>query len=285
MMLLFFICLSGCGPDIPEYVLPTRNIPTDLIPPPVDPGTAVIKPVTPEPLADPQIAASSKVLRVGFSHDEPPFIFKKDNKIQGIEGDLAQQFGAFSGKTVHFIKVPEDRATEALKKGYIDIIMPGRKIARVKDTPVTFSEPYLRAGQILLVRSEDTAFFSNGIYSLEGSGVTFGVIEGSDGERFVTKTLQGVRIMRFKTVEAAVQALTGKDIDLFLHDAPTIFYYAAINTSAGLTPILNLVTEEYIGWAMRSEDKELRQLTNLFIRQSRAEGRLQKTIKQWIPNL
>jgi len=285
MALLFFISLSGCGPDIPEYVLPTRKISEDLPPPPVDPASAVIKPVQPEPLADPEIAASSKVLRVGFSRDEPPFIFKKDQKIQGIEGDLAQQLGEFSGKTVHFIKVPENRATEALKKGYIDMIMPGRKIARVKDAPVTFSEPYLRAGQILLVRSEDTAVFSNGIYSLEGSGVTFGVIEGSGGDRFVTKTLQGVRIMRFKTVETAVQALTGKDIDLFLHDAPTICHYAAINTSAGLTPILNLVTEEYIGWEMRSEDKELRQQANLFIRQSRADGRLQKTIRQWIPNL
>jgi len=285
MALLFFICLNGCGPDIPEYVLPTRNIQEKLAPPPVDPVTAVIQPVTPEPLADPQITASSKVLRVGFSHDEPPFIFKKDEKIQGIEGDLAQQFGTFSGRTVHFIKVPENKATEALEKGYIDIIMPGRKITRIKDAPVTFSEPYLRAGQILLVRSEDTALFSHGIYSLEGTGVTFGVIEGSSGDRFVTKALQGVRIIRFKTVETAVQGLTDKEIDLFLHDAPTICHYAAINTSAGLTPILNLVTEEYIGWAMRSEDKALRQLTNHFIRQIRADGRLQKTIKQWIPNL
>jgi polar amino acid transport system substrate-binding protein len=284
MALIFFISLNGCGPDTPEYVLPTRKI-SEVLPPPANPASADIKPAQTEPLADPEIATSPTVLRVGFSRDEPPFIFKKDQKIQGIEGDLALQLGEFSRKTVHFIKVPENRETEALEKGYIDIIMPGRKISRVKNAQVTFSEPYLRAGQILLVRSEDTAFFSNGIYSLEGTGLTFGVIEGSSGDRFVTKTLQGVRIIRFKTVETAVQALTGKDINLFLHDAPTICHYAAINQSAGLTPILNLVTEEYIGWEMRSEDKELRQQANLFIRQSRADGRLQKSIKRWIPNL
>ncbi|MBW6519449.1 MAG: transporter substrate-binding domain-containing protein [Desulfoarculaceae bacterium] len=284
MALLFFISLSGCGPNIPEYVLPTSKISPDLTPP-VEPAPAVIMPVQPEPLADPEIAASPEVLRVGISRDQQPFIYRKNQKIQGLEGDLAQQLGKFSGKAVYFIKVPEERATEALEKGYIDMIIPGRKISGAKDAQVTFSEPYLRAGQILLIRSRDVAIFSNGIYSLEGSGFTFGVIEGSSGDQFITKTIQGVIIRRFKTAETAVQALIGKDIDLFLHDAPTICHHAAINKSAELIPILNLVTEEYIGWEMRSEDKELRQQANLFIRQSRAEGRLQKTIRQWIPNL
>jgi ABC-type amino acid transport substrate-binding protein len=80
-------------------------------------------------------------------------------------------------------------------------------------------------------------------------------------------------------------ALKTKHIDLFLHDAPTICHFAALNKAAGLTPILNLVTEEYIGWEMRTADTELQHQANLFIQQSKADGRLQKTIKQWLPNL
>ena len=280
--LLFFITLSGCAPDYPERVLPSKKI--SQIQTPVEPP-APIKTVKPIPLADPEIAASPEVLRVGISRNEPPFIFNKDTKIEGFEGDLARQFGKFSGKTVHFVKVADGKATEALEKGHIDIIMPGRKIPRVKDDQVTFTDPYLRAGQILLVRTRDINLFSTGIYSLEGSGFTFGVIEGSSGDLFLTKTIHGVILLRFKTVEAAVEALKGKDIDLFLHDAPTICHYAALDKSAGLTPILNLVTEEYLGWEMRKEDEELRQQANLFIQQSKVDGRLQKTIKQWIPNL
>lgn len=281
----FFTSLSGCGPDLPEHILPTKKISQIQIRPiePV-PAPAPLK-RQPEPLADPEIAAAPEILRVGISGESPPFIYKKNKKIQGLEGDLAQQLGKFSGKAVHFVKVPEERAREALKKGYIDIIMPGRKISRLKNDQVTFTDPYLRAGQILLVRSQETAIFSTGIYSLAGSGFTFGVIEGSSGDLFLTKTIHGVIIMRFKTVETAIQALTKKNIDLFFHDAPTICHYAAINKSAGLSPILNLVTEEYIGWEMRREDEKLRKQANLFIQQSKADGRLQKTIKQWIPNL
>ena len=285
LALLLCLSVSNCGPDVPEHILPTKKIeqcqPAPIQPPPAPPS----KPVPPpQALADPDIAADPKVLRVGVFPDAPPFIYKKDEKIQGLEADLAQQLAAFSGKTVQFVKVPEKRATEALVEGHIDIIMSGRKIGTSKDCNVISSEPYLRGGQILLVRSRDTALFSTGIYSLENSGFTFGVIKGSAGDRFLTRNIQGVRILRFQKVDAAIQALTLKKIDLFLHDAPTICYYAA-GKSAALTPILTLVTEEFLGWEMRKEDEDLRQQANHFIQQTRTDGRLQKTIKQWTPNL
>jgi polar amino acid transport system substrate-binding protein len=285
LALLFCICLSTCAPDYPEQVLPTKKI-EQCQTAPIKPEPVPSKPVPPPPpLADPEIAADPKILRVGVLLDVPPFIYKKDNKIQGLEADLAQQLATFVGKTVQFVKVQEKRATEALTEGYVDLIMSGRKIKTSEDCNVIFSDPYLRGGQILLVRSRDTALFSTGIYNLENSGFTLGVIQGSAGEIFLTKTIHGVRIMRFQKVDAAIQALTHKKIDLFLHDAPTVCYYAATAKPAELTPILTLVTEEYLGWEMRKEDEKLRQQVNHFIQQSKADGQLQKTIKQWIPNL
>lgn len=287
LILLFFVSLNGCSPALPEHLWPTKKMPiTPPPPPPPPPIKAAARPKPlPEPLADPEIAAAPKLLRVGIFQDTPPYIYHKDTKIEGLEADLARQLGTFSGKNVRFIKVPERRAAEALLQGHIDIVMSGRKIFRSEDQSITFSEPYLRAGQILLVRSRDRGLFSTGIYSLENSGVSLGVIEGSGGDLFLTKTIQGVRIIRFKKVQSAIQALRSKKIDLFLHDAPTICHYAAINKSAGITPILTLVTEEYLGWTMRKEDEKLRQQANHFIRQSKDDGQLQKTIKHWIPNL
>ncbi|MDO8945704.1 MAG: transporter substrate-binding domain-containing protein [Desulfocapsaceae bacterium] len=284
LTLLFFFSLSACGPDMPEYVLPTKKMSQhqEII---VNPLVIPPKPIPPEPLADPEIAAAPDILRVGVSHDVPPFIYRQEKKVQGLEADLAQQLGLSSGRTVKFITVPKSKTKEALLKGHIDIIMSGLKINSLENQAITFSDPYLRAGQIFLVRSRDMTLFSTGIYSLEDSGFTLGVIEGSGGDLFLTRTIRGVRIMRFKTVETAIQALKRKRIDLFLHDAPTICYYAALNKSAGLSPILTLVTEEYLGWEMRNDDEKLRQQANHFIQQSKADGSLQKIIKQWIPNL
>ena len=287
LALLFCISLTTCGPDVPEQVLPTKKIeqcPNVSIKP--VPAPAPSKPAPPpQSLADPEIAADPKVLRVGVFPDAPPFVYQKDKKIQGLEADLAQQLGTFSGKTVRFVKVPEKRATEALTEGYIDIIMSGMKIQNNKDCNIIFSEPYLRSGQILLVRSRDTALFSAGIYSLENSGFSLGVIQGSSGDLFLTRNIHGVRIIHFQKVDAAIQALTHKKIDLFLHDAPTVCYYAAATKPATLAPVLTLVTEEYLGWEMRKDDEKLRQQANHFIQQSKTDGQLQKTIKRWVPNL
>lgn len=279
LSLLFLIILNGCGPDASEQVQPTQA------PPPCPVEKAAPKTIKAPPLADPEIAADPAILRVGITLDQPPFVYEKDKKIQGIEADLAEQLATFINRKVEFVKVPEKRATEALLKDHVDIIMSGRKIIRNFKCPVEFSEPYLRSGQILLVRSHEVPLFSSGIYNLENSGYTFGVVVNSAGDQFLTKSIRGIRIMRFRTVKAATQALTHKKIDLFLHDAPIVCTYAAENRAANLTPILTLITEEFIGWEMRKEDKELRKEVNRFIRQGKADGRLQKTIKQWIPNL
>ena len=277
--LLFLTCLNGCAPEISDQMETIDTAPQYPSPQTDSPEVKQL------PLADPEIAADSKVLRVGIFLNAPPFIFEKDFKIMGLEADLANQLGVYTNKSVQFVKVPEPLATEALLKNHVDILMTGRKIIRNSSSPVTFSEPYLRSGQILLVRNHEVPLFSTGIYNLENTGYTFGVLPNSAGDQFLTKNIHGIRILRFKSVSGAIKALNSKKIDLFLHDAPTICSYAFANKTANLTPILSLVTEEYIGWEMRRDDEELRQQANSFIRQRKADGLLQKTIKQWIPNL
>ena len=283
LALLFFVSLNACNPDHPEYVLPTKKIPQSQIEP-IKPVIAPTKPeIKPEPLAEPEIKADPAILRVGISPYSPPFIFQKDDKIQGLEADMAQKLATFTKKTVHFIKIPKKRATEALLQDQVDIIMSGLTIVSEKDRGVTFSDPYLRTGQVMLVRTRDASLFSTGIYSLEKSNFIVGVIEGSVADLFLTKTMRGVKIMRLKTMDATIKALTAKKIDIFLHDAPTICYLAANLKSAALTPIPTMVTEEFMGWKMRSEDEELRHQVNLFIKTNKDSGELQKSLTQWIP--
>lgn len=278
-LLLILFTLNGCGPDTPQQVEPT------LTPPQAEEEQAEPEPNRELPLATPEIPFNPAILRVGISLNTYPFIFKKDDRLQGVEFDLAEQLGAFIDRKVEFVRVPETRATEALLKNQVDILMSGRKITRQFSSPVAFSDPYLRSGQILLVRKHETALFSSGIYSLENSGYTFGVVADSDGDQFLTRSIRGIRIIRFKSAKAATQALLHKQIDLFLHDAPIVCAYAANIKGDRLSPIRTLVTEEFIGWEVRREDEELRRQANRFIQHLKADGRLQKTIRKWIPNL
>lgn len=286
----FLLSLPGCAPDT-EYnqseqtakpVLKTENKPPS---PPVSPPevkTVAVK--QPDPLADPETAADPSLLRIGINGDFPPFLYSKDKALQGLEADLLTQFAAFINKKIVYIKVPSKRATEALVKEHVDMLVAGRKtFENSKDT--CFTEPYLRSGQIFLVRESDKALFTNGIYSLEHTGYTFGVLQGSPGDIFLAKNIKGIKVLRYQTVTSAIAALNKKKIDIFLHDAPVICHYAAQKGPVPLTAILTLVTEEYLGWEIRKDDKELRQLAAAFISQNKANGHLQQTIKHWIPQL
>lgn len=283
--LFLFLSLNGCSPDYSETIQPSKKtaqpVQNEIDQQPILP---VVQTPPPEPLSAPVTVDDSQILRVGVFQNASPFIYHINEKIEGLEADLALQLGEFTGKTIQFITVPKNKAAEALQNKRVDILMSGLKITNGKENSI-FSDAYLRSGLIMLIRVRDKSLFSNGIYSLEKSGLTLGVIEGSAGDLFLTRNIRGVRIMRFKTVDSAIQALILKKIYLFLHDAPTICRNGAANTSAGLVPVMTLVTEEYLGWEMRKEDKELRRQVNQFIQQSKVNGQLQKTIKHWIPNI
>ncbi|MEN8199021.1 MAG: transporter substrate-binding domain-containing protein [Thermodesulfobacteriota bacterium] len=223
------------------------------------------------------------LLRVGVTSDAPPIIYKKNKKILGLEADLAKKFARFSGRTVKFIEVDWSDQIEALEDNKIDIIMSGMTITEPRRYRISFTNPYLRSGQILLVRLRDKGRFSTGIYSLMNSSYAIGVVKNTTGDLFITRTINGAKMKRFKSSESAVKALINKDIDAFVYDAPMVCHYAAINENAKLTPILTLATEEFLAWGIRKEDSELRSQANEFLQQLETSGQLQQIIRNWIP--
>ncbi len=280
---------SGCSPDYPDAALPDQEI----TPAPATPSPSPTPAITPPPARSvtetdqEEIAAEPGLLRIGFSDEKAPLIYKKDDKIQGIEADLLQQFGELSNKKLEFIPLSPKKGSEALRENRVDILSMGLKIspADKNSEGLVFSAPYLRSGQILMVKKRNTPLFANGIYSIEGSGMTIAVMTGSSGEIFLTKNIRGIKIMRFKTTESAVKALSINKIDAFLHDAPFLCAYAAAHPTEKLAVIKSMITEDFLGWQIRKDDDELRRQLNLFLKKSKNNGQLQQTIKQWLPNL
>ena len=102
-------------------------------------------------------------LRVGISSNAPPFAFRQGGEVTGLEPDFALKLGDYLGKTVRFVEVPWDQQIKYLTEGKTDIIMSGMTITQARSAVVDFSIPYLRSGQILLVRMEDRRRFGTGV--------------------------------------------------------------------------------------------------------------------------
>lgn len=229
------------------------------------------------------IAPAPDLLRVGVTSNAPPLIYLKNNRVTGLEADLAKKLGQFTGKRIKFVELKWDDQIPALESNRIDIIMSGMSITTARQYRLAFTNPYLRSGQILLVRLAEKAQFTTGIYSLMNSSHVIGTVKDTTGDLFITKTINGVEVKNYKTSDEAVEALIKKDIDAFVYDAPMICHYAAINENNKLTPILSLTTEEYIAWGIRKEDGELLNQANAFIADLKSKQQLQRIIRTWIP--
>ncbi len=230
-----------------------------------------------------KIGPDPSLLRVGVSANAPPLIYKKNGKITGLEADMARDLGRFMGKRAKFVELKWENQIDALENNEIDIIMSGMSITTARQYRIAFSSPYLRAGQILLVRLRDKVLFSTGIYSLMNSNYTIGTVKDTTGDLFITQTINGAKIKSFTKSSDAVQALIDKKIDAFVYDAPMVCHYAAINENAKLAPILTLATEEYLAWGMRKEDRELQTQANEFLQELKERQELQRKIRTWIP--
>ncbi len=224
-------------------------------------------------------------LRVGVSTNAPPIIFRQNGQVTGLEAALAQKLGTFLNKKVVFVEVPWVKQIEYLNQGKTDIIMSGMTITPQRKYLVNFITPYLRSGQIMLVRLEDRRKFSNGITDVMNKNYRVGTVSDTTGDLFVTETLTKVNEVNFKTSQEGVQALINRNIDVLVYDAPMVCHYAAVNQSEKLIPILVMATEEYLSWAVRKNDADLKERLNLFIKTISENGELEKMINSWIPYL
>ena len=230
-------------------------------------------------------APEREVIKVGVSPHSPPLIFKNNGTITGLEASLAHRLATYLNKNVEFIEVPWSKQIDYLNQGKTDIVMSGMTITKQRKYLADFSLPYLKSGQILLVRLADAQKFSSGIYSIMNSNYKVGTVTGTTGDLFVTATLNKINKKAFKTSSSAVDALVDKDIDVLVYDAPMVCYYAATRPSDKLYPIVQMATSEHLAWAVRKNNPQLKSHVDTFLKTIKANGILQKEITTWIPYL
>ena len=135
------------------------------------------------------LSPDKALLRVGVSANAPPLVYKKGNTLQGLEVDFARQLAKFLGREPHFVTLAWKDQLPALEEGKIDIIMSGMTITPKRAYRVAFAKPYMRSGQMLLVRMKEAQRYSSGIYSLMGNKPAIGTIKDTTGDFFITKTI------------------------------------------------------------------------------------------------
>lgn len=220
-------------------------------------------------------------LRVGISTNYPPVAFRDGGEIAGIEADLARALAPTLDMRLEFVETPWESLIPALRSGRIDVIMSGMSVTEDRAAQVNFVTPYLRTGQMALIRSADAARLGSPA-NLYGTTGTVGFETGTTGEMFVRGTLKAATPEAFSAPDEGVAALREGRVDVFIHDAPTIWRVAGDKDEREIMGLFWPLTEEYLAWAVARNNDELLRRMNARLKVWKLTGELQAILNRWI---
>ena len=227
-------------------------------------------------------ADDQNTLLVGVNPEYTPLIYKENGKLTGIDHATALEVGKSLHKEVVFKEYPWNELIPALENGDIDVIMSGMSITDARAERVNFSHPYLEIGQMAIIRTADTGRL-NYPGSMLKSGVAVGVEADTTGADFAREYLIEAEIKPYTNTVEAFAALRAKEIDFFIHDAPTSWNLAQSKDTSDLMALYTPLTNESLAWAVnKNNDALLAELNNALIALARA-GIIRQIQSHWIP--
>lgn len=226
--------------------------------------------------------AAEDALRVGIASDYPPIAFRRDGKPTGLEVDLARKLGEELGKRIELRTFAFPELIGALRAKKIDVIMSGMSVTPERSKQVAFIEPYLRVGQMALIRAADLSRFVP-TSELLSTSARVGFVERTTGEALVREKFPNAEPKAYPGAPEGVAALRRGEIDVFVHDAPTIWRVSLDPHERELLAIYEPLTEEFLAWAVRPEETDLKAALDGVVRRWKQGGWLDATVNRWIP--
>ena len=99
--------------------------------------------------------ANGTPLRVATAADHPPLTYQADGKIVGMEADVARLLEQQLGRPLQLQILPAADLLPALARGDVDLVMSGLVITPEREKLVEFTVPYLRTGQMAVLRPNE----------------------------------------------------------------------------------------------------------------------------------
>lgn len=226
-------------------------------------------------------AVSRPILRVGVTPNYPPIVSRVDGELAGIEIDLGDEAARGLDKRLQFVELPWEELIPALTRGDIDIIMSGMSITAGREEKIAFTEPYLHIGQMAITRVDEVQRLGS-LTALLNAPITAGYEAGTTGEAFVKRNMSNAKPRPVASIDDAIDSLRSRQIDVFIHDAPTAWRIGSDPAYKDLIGLYWPLTDENLGWGVRKSDKALREALNEQITMMKADGRLERITRKWI---
>ena len=209
----------------------------------------------------------------------PPFEMRDtQGEPAGLSVDLARALGESIGRTVEFENMPFDGLIPALKTGRVDLVISSMTATAERAESVDFSEPYLRTGLCLLVKSGSEL---RGSDELDQPGRKVAVVRGTTGHLWAKANLKNAEILDLAKETACVLEVAQGKADAFIYDQMSTLRNWQAN-AATTRALLRPFREESWAIALRKGDAELMGKVNAFLAAYRADGGFERLGDKWL---
>jgi polar amino acid transport system substrate-binding protein len=220
------------------------------------------------------------------SQDQYPFFYTKEGETIGMDVDLAKSFA----KSLN-LKLKIDRSVFTTNE-VVDLVRDKKIDAAFYITPtinrtlkVSFSKPYFSSPHSLIVNRVEFAKFSK-VETIEKTiqnyTGTIAVTAGSVWEELAHRNFPKATVVKFKTWDENIEAVKlGKVICAYRNE---FFVRKVLKTDPSLALILRAISFndlfDYESIAIHHDNKQLKELFDLFVSQKSGQLNIEDLIKQ-----
>jgi polar amino acid transport system substrate-binding protein len=222
--------------------------------------------------------AGGDVVRVATDATWPPFEYldQETKELVGFDIELMTAIAETAGFQVEFINVSFDTLLTGMVNCQYDAAISAITITPDRVIDFGFSDPYFAAGQIIVVRADNTDIRER--YDLGNKVV--GVQRDTTGDVEAQK-IEGASIRRYDDIELAFQDLMNLQIDAVLADNPLALGIVGKNPEL-LKTVGETFTDENYGIAVCKTDTDLVKRINEALAELVTEGFIDKLTQTWI---
>ena len=182
--------------------------------------------------------ACEQTLKVGIGQPWPPYVFKGERTLSGIDIDITRLVLKKAGFCSQFVLLPSSiRGLVELKKGTVDVL-PAASYSDDRAKYSHFSLPYRRE-RMRLFWYENSAFIKHDLQHLMHSSKTFVINSGGYyGEEFAQLSQQADYknlIVPVKMINQRLLMLKAKRVDFMIDDEVSGLYLMAQKNITGIS--------------------------------------------------
>ena len=221
--------------------------------------------------------AKAKV-RVATEAAYPPFetVDEQTKNLVGFDIDLMNAIAKNQGFEVEYKNTPFDSVLAGIGTCQFDAAISAITITEERGKTMSFSNPYVNAGQIVTVAIDNTDIKS----STDLKGKKIAVQLGTTGE-MEAKKFEGATVKPYDTADLAFQELMNGQVDAVVVDAPTTTVYTDRNKDK-IKTVGEPFTDEKYGIAVCKKNTDLLNKINAGLAAVEKDGTIRQLQEKWL---